>query len=122
MAKKKDIAKLVQQIAGTEPAPLPREDENGNLPTETIEALHIDEELEEKLNTVRRRKVGRPRKVDEADRRERENRATFIVSKEIVRKVKYISLKDSRLLKDVIADALNGYITEWETKNGIINL
>ena len=122
MAKKKDIAKLVQQIAGTEPAPLPREDENGKLPTETIEALHIDEDLEDKLNRVRRRKVGRPRKVDEADRRERENRATFIVSKEIVRKVKYISLKDSRLLKDVIADALNGYITEWETKNGIINL
>lgn len=122
MARKKDIASLVSEIAGREPVILPREDEQGNLPTETATALHVDSDLEEKLNKVRRAKVGRPKKYDEAERRERENRATFIVSKELVRKVKYISLMDSRLVKDVIADALNGYITEWETKNGVINL
>jgi len=119
---KKDISKLIQAIAGKDPAPLPREDENGNVPVETVEALHIDEDLEKKLNAVRRRKVGRPKKNDEAERRERENRATFIVSKDTVRKIKYISLIDSKLLKDVIADALNGYISEWEKTNGVINL
>ncbi len=122
MAKKKDIAKLVQQIAGREPQPLLREDENGNIPTETVEALHVSDELVEKLNKVRKAKVGRPRKYDEAERREREFRATFVVSRELVRKVKYISLMDSRLLKDVIAEALSKYIAEWETSNGIINL
>lgn len=122
MAKKKDIAKLVRAIAGSEPQPLPREDENGNIPTETVEALHVSDELVEKLNKVRKAKVGRPRKYDEAERREREFRATFVVSRELVRKVKYISLMDSRLLKDVIAEALSKYIAEWETSNGIINL
>lgn len=122
MARKKDIASLIKGIVGDEPAILPSEDEKGNLPTSTAEALHIDEELQEKLNKVRRAKVGRPKKYDEAERRERENRATFIVSKELVRKVKYISLKDSRLVKDIVADALSEYITEWETKNGVINL
>ena len=122
MAKKKDIASLVSAIAGREPQPLQREDENGNLPTETAEALHVSDELVEKLNKVRRAKVGRPRKYDEAERRERENRATFIVSRELVRKVKYISLMDSRLLKDVLAEALSEYIAKWETANGIINL
>lgn len=122
MARKKDIASLIKGIVGDEPAILPSADEQGNLPTSTAEALHIDSDLEEKLNQVRRAKVGRPRKYDEAERRERENRATFIVSKELVRKVKYISLKDSRLVKDIVADALSEYITEWETKNGVINL
>ena len=122
MARKKDIAKLVSALAGNEPAILPSEDEQGNLPTETAEALHIDSDLEEKLNKVRRAKVGRPRKFTEREIRERENRATFIVSKELVRKVKYISLKDSKLVKDVVAAALSEYITKWETANGIINL
>lgn len=122
MARKKDIASLVSALAGNEPAILPSEDEQGNLPTATAEALHIDSDLEDKLNKVRRAKVGRPKKYDEAERRERENRATFIVSRELVRKVKYISLMDSRLVKDVIADALSEYIAKWETANGIINL
>jgi len=122
MARNKDIANLVSALAGKEPAILPREDERGELPKETAAALHVTEELEEKLNKVRRAKVGRPKKYTEAELRERENRATFIVSKDLVRKVKYISLMDSRLVKDVVAAALSEYIAKWETENGIINL
>ena len=44
------------------------------------------------------------------------------MSREIVRKVKYISLMDSKLLKDVIAEALTSYIEKWEDENGKINL
>lgn len=122
MAKKKDIASLLNGIMGNDPAPLPSSDEQGNIPKETAEALEISPDLEEKLNAVRRARVGRPRKYSDNERREREFRATFVVSREIVRKVKYISLMDSKLLKDVIAEALTSYIEKWEDENGKINL
>lgn len=121
MARKKDIASLISGIVGNEPEPLPREDSQGNIPKETAEALHITPELEEKLNKVRRAKVGRPAKTDNK-RRQRENRATFVVDRNIIRKLKYISLADSRLLKDIVSAALSEYIAQWETANGVINL
>lgn len=121
MARKKDIASLIKGIVG-EDTPLPSTDEQGNIPKETAEALRIDPDLEEKLNKVRRAKVGRPRKYSESEARERGFRATFIVEKDTIRKIKYISLMDSKLLKDVIAEALTSYIEEWESSNGVINL
>ena len=54
MAKKKDIASLLNGIMGNDPAPLPSSDEQGNIPKETAEALEISPDLEEKLNAVRR--------------------------------------------------------------------
>ena len=39
-----------------------------------------------------------------------------------IRKLKYISLADSRLLKDIVSAALSEYIAQWETANGVINL
>lgn len=119
---KKDIQSLISGIAGKEPQinSLLQATPTGELPKETAEALGIDEELQEKLNAVRRAKVGRPkRSVLPVGR---EHRATFIVDKEIIRKVKYISLMQSRLLKDIIADALNTYIEGWEKENGKIDL
>lgn len=119
---KKDISNLINGIVGNDPAPLRAEDEQGNIPKETAEALNLSPDLEEKLNAVRRAKVGRPKKYSEEERRERENRATFVVSRDLVRKVKYISLLDSKLLKDIIAEALTSYIEKWEDQHGKINL
>lgn len=64
-------------------------------------------------------KPGRPRKPQE---KSDEVRATFIIDPDTLRKVKYISLIEDCLLKDVIADALNGYIDKWEAVNGRIRL
>lgn len=64
-------------------------------------------------------KPGRPRKPQE---KSDEVRATFIIDPDTLRKVKYISLIEDCLLKDVIADALNGYIDKWEAANGKIRL
>ena len=49
-------------------------------------------------------------------------RTTFIVDPELIRKVKYISLVESSLLKDVISEALTSYIEAWESENGKIRL
>lgn len=46
----------------------------------------------------------------------------FIVDPDQIRKVKYISLVESSLMKDVISNALTTYIETWETKNGKIRL
>ena len=51
-----------------------------------------------------------------------EIRATFIVDPDLVRKVKYISLVEGILLKDVISQALNNYVDAWEEKNKKIRL
>ena len=48
--------------------------------------------------------------------------STFIVDPDLVRKVKYISLVEGILLKDVISEALNNYVDAWEEKNKKIRL
>ena len=57
-------------------------------------------------------------KVPEAQ----EIRATFIVDPDLLQKVKYISLVEGVLLKDVISEALNNYVDKWETDNRKIRL
>lgn len=91
-----------------------------NPPKSVVEELGVSPELEDKLNEVRKRGLGRPRGGKPA--KLREHRATFIVSKEIIQKLKYISLVDTRTYKETVAEALQGYISKWEKKNGIINL
>ena len=67
------------------------------------------------------KKAGRPRKtVDENS--SKEIRATFIVNQDDLQKIKYISLVESLLLKDIIGNAISSYIEEWERENGKIRL
>ena len=61
---------------------------------------------------------GRPKKSGIND----DTRSTFIVSSELLRKVKYISLMDDRLQKDIINDALSLYVSKWEEDNGKITM
>lgn len=82
------------------------------------------EQMKSKLEAKRRENVGRPKKGETAKsaKKPQEIRATFIVDPDLVRKVKYISLVEGILLKDVISEALNNYVDKWETDNRKIRL
>ena len=131
MAKKDRLKDLLGDItAPVEPQQQPEEPKQeevkvlagrrANPPKSVVDELGVSPELEDKLNEVRKRGLGRPRGGKPA--KPREHRATFIVSKEIIQKLKYISLVDTRTYKETVAEALQGYISKWEKKNGIINL
>ena len=82
------------------------------------------EKMKSKLEAKHRENVGRPKKGETAKstKKSQEIRATFIVDPDLIRKVKYISLVEGILLKDVISEALNNYVDAWEEKNKKIRL
>lgn len=82
------------------------------------------EQMKSKLEAKCRENVGRPKKGEPAKsaKKPQEIRATFIVNPDLLRKVKYISLVEGILLKDVISEALNDYVDAWEEKNKKIRL
>lgn len=82
------------------------------------------EQMKSKLDAKRRENVGRPKKGESAKnaKKPQEIRATFIVDPDLLQKVKYISLVEGILLKDVISEALNNYVDKWETDNRKIRL
>ena len=90
---------------------------------ETTE-MAATEQMKSKLDAKRRENVGRPKKGETAKsvKKAQEIRATFIVDLDLIRKVKYISLVEGILLKDVISEALNNYVDAWEEKNKKIRL
>lgn len=110
------VAKEVQeqQYAVTGEASVQRE----------VPATASTEKMKSKLEAKRRENVGRPKKGEPAKsaRKPQEIRATFIVDPDLLRKVKYISLVEGILLKDVISQALNNYVDAWEEKNKKIRL
>ena len=81
-------------------------------------------ETTDKMKSKRRENVGRPKKGETAKsaKKPQEIRATFIVDPDLLQKVKYISLVEGALLKDVISEALNNYVGKWETDNRKIRL
>lgn len=89
-----------------------------------VPATASTEKMKSKLEAKRRENVGRPKKGEPAKsaKKPQEIRATFIVDPDLVRKVKYISLVEGILLKDVISQALNNYVDVWEEKNKKIRL
>lgn len=89
---------------------------------ETTE-MAATEQMKSKLEAKRRR-MGRPKKGESAKsaKKPQEIRATFIVDPDLLQKVKYISLVEGALLKDVISEALNNYVDKWETDNRKIRL
>lgn len=86
-----------------------------------LQSLETEEKMKSRLDAKRRENVGRPKK-GETTKKTKEIRATFIVDPDLVRKVKYISLVDGLLLKDVISEALAAYIDSWEVRNKKIRL
>ena len=89
-----------------------------------VPATASTEKMKSKLEAKRRENVGRPKKGEPAKsaKKPQEIRATFIVDPDLLRKVKYISLVEGILLKDVISEALNNYVEVWEEKNKKIRL
>ena len=89
-----------------------------------VPATASTEKIKSKLEAKRRENVGRPKKGEPAKsaKKPQEIRATFIVDPDLLRKVKYISLVEGILLKDVISEALNNYVDVWEEKNKKIRL
>ena len=89
-----------------------------------VPATASTEKIKSKLEAKRRGNVGRPKKGEPAKsaKKPQEIRATFIVDPDLLRKVKYISLVEGILLKDVISEALNNYVDVWEEKNKKIRL
>ena len=128
MAKSNRMASLISGIRGEnlpQGEPTTQEQKEANsvaIPKSLAEELGLSPEQEETLNAERRKKVGRPIGAKSGTAKPREERATFIVDKEITRKLKYIALADTKLYKKVVAEALSSYIEKWENKNGVINL
>lgn len=110
---KKNIASLVSGLMGEQPT-----SDNASIPTTVT---NQEEKITEESAKSGRRRVGRPRK-GETVIPTNEIRATFIVDQDLIRKIKYISLVDDSLLKNVINDALSEYIGNWERENGEIRL
>jgi len=50
--------------------------------------------------------------------KENETRATFIVNEELLEKLKAVAYWERRLIKDVIASALEETVAKYEKKNG----
>lgn len=86
--------------------------------------MEATNKMKSKLEAKRKENVGRPKKGDPAKsaKKPQEIRATFIVDPDLLQKVKYISLVEGILLKDVISEALNNYVDKWETDNRKIRL
>ena len=115
---KKNLASLMNGIIGEAK---PKESEVSSEMSQKVPVSEVTEEMKDNLESKRRQNVGRPRKGERSPKTN-EVHATFIVDPELIRKVKYISLVESSLLKDVISDALTSYIEAWETENGKIRL
>lgn len=112
---KKNVSALLSGIIGTEePEPI-----SNPVETEPTESVPEPAEAETPAVEAPKRSVGRPRKDP---KKTEEIRATFIIDPEHIRKMKYISLIEDKLLKEILGEALEAYINAWESANGKIRL
>lgn len=102
----------------------PQNDELSHVKETLSVKTETPEQMKSRLEAKRKENVGRPKKGEAAKNAKKlqEVRATFIVDADLLRKVKYISLVEGLLLKDVIAEALNAYVNKWEEVNRKIRL
>lgn len=129
MAKKDRLKNLLGAITESPVQEQPQEEvatstmeQENRVASEVVKELGISPEMEEQLNEIRRAKTGRPKGRKNGNPKPREERATFIVDKDLTRKLKYIALMETKLYKNVISEALSSYIERWESENGVINL
>jgi hypothetical protein len=74
-------------------------------------------------------KIGRPvtqtkeiTKSSQEGTKENETRATFIVNEELLEKLKAVAYWERRMIKEVIASALEETVDKYEKKNGPVKL
>jgi len=73
-------------------------------------------------------KVGRPKdlskrkpeKTSQEGTKNNETRATFIVNEELLEKVKAVAYWERQQIKNIVGDALQGYVDKYEKKSGEI--
>lgn len=118
---KKNLASLMDGIIGDDSI---RENQESAIPktSETSDSSDNSELSGADKTGVQytRRKPGRPPK-SAADRLE-EVRATIIVEPDVLKKIKYISLIEGSMIKEVMNEAFRSYISAWEAANGKIRL
>lgn len=114
----KNLASLMNGIMGDSNPVVP---EVSSDDRQEVPVSGVTDEMKDSLEAKRRQRVGRPHK-GESGSKTNEVRATFIVDPEVVRKLKYISLVESNLLKNVISEALTSFIESWEAENYKIRL
>lgn len=133
MSKKDKAAALINGMLGGKPEEPTTSTEKKqpetrtDLPEITIEELGLSSDLVEALNQERRKNAGRKPKSDLRSPKEYgcqvgDTRATFILKKELVTKLKYISVVETRTLKSMLSEILGNFVAEWERENGTINL
>lgn len=59
-------------------------------------------------------------KTSQIGTKEKETRATFIVNEDLLEKLKSVAYWDRALIKDVVNNAFEDYISRYEKKNGEI--
>nr|WP_181716110.1 hypothetical protein [Flavobacterium sp.]QJS06633.1 partitioning protein ParB [Flavobacterium sp.] len=59
-------------------------------------------------------------KTSQIGTKEKETRATFIVSEDLLEKMKALAYWDRALIKDIVSNAFEEYIARYEKKNGEI--
>lgn len=87
--------------------------QNSNAELETKNTV---EDTSPNSNVTSTPKRGRPKKDND------DTRTTLIISSELLRKIKYVSLMENSTLKDIVDDALSLYVSKWEKDNGQIRL
>lgn len=82
----------------------------------------LGEELEAEAQAP---KIGRPQtsqrivtKSSQEGTKENETRATFIINEDLLGKLKAVAYWERSLIKDVLAEALQGYLEQYEQKHG----
>lgn len=86
----------------------------------SVDSRRGDENINSKTRSEQKPKKspGRPRKGDDND----DTSATFIISSELLKKIKYICLMEDAMQKDVVGEALSLYVSKWEEDNGKIRI
>lgn len=112
---KKNLASLMSGIMGDTRAEPGSAVETPNMSDQPHENTTSGNAIPE---VGQRRKPGRPRSLGKAD----EIHATIIVDSGLMRKIKYISLLEEKMIKEVMNDALYSYVSSWESINGKIKL
>lgn len=60
-------------------------------------------------------------KTSQIGTKQKETRATFIVNEDLLEKMKAVAYWDRVLIKDIVNNAFEEYISRYEKKNGEIN-
>lgn len=68
------------------------------------------------------KEVTEPRPSVEAGCKEGDARTTIILSKELIRKIKYIALAEGSTIKDKVSESLQATVASWEDEHGIIQI